>query len=232
MSVDTTLSKRRRFQTPITNFFPSVPSHPQSSGSCAVTNDHYSARTFSATPVVPAKIQANLLSVGMRVRKSVGDGYKTQLAMKVDKPPITAEAYVAQSHSGNTRPAELAPFSGLVKSSYDSQPTSDHVITDDGDAFSLPPSSQESTVSSVSHASAMNTQKRQFDTEDDSDDEAWTDAPVGRTIISPKLGLQRRHILAQRASSRSTMDLDDFGEAPFLCRREEVDADYAPMDCA
>ncbi|KAJ5167429.1 uncharacterized protein N7482_006210 [Penicillium canariense] len=223
---NSTLSKRRRFQAPITNFFPSVPLESQSADGQSVSHNHYSASTCSAIPVVPAKVQASLLSVGMRVRKSVADGYKTHMAMKAEQ---VKPAVIAQPYYGNVSHAELAPFSGISKSSHDPH----SLVTDDGDAFSLPPSSQESTTSTASFISAVNGQKRSLDFEDNvyADDdfgsESWQDVPRGRTILSP-----RRRLLAPRNTKQTTMDLDDFEEASFLRRREEVDLDYVEMDCA
>lgn len=236
---DSTLSKRRRFQPAITSFFNSVPAEPHSQDGNIVSHNHYSAATFSPTPVVPAKVQSSLLSVGMRVRKSVADGYRTQLAMKNEKilPSTNAtEPAVIQPYSGSSGYTELAPFSGLPKSSQDPY-SADYLITDDGDAFSLPPSSQESIDSSLSLG-----QKRSFENdifvdddafEDHANDGGWQDVPAGRRILSPSLGQQRRRMLALRGTmDQSTMDLGDFEEASFLRRREEVDADYARMDCA
>lgn len=224
-----TLSKRRRFQTPITSFFPSVSSEPQSADGHTVSHNHYSASTFSATPVVPAKVQASLLSVGMRVRKSVADGYKTQLSLEAEKAKVAVvatQSRLAQPYYGHTRPAELAPFSGLSKST--DEPHS--IVTDDGDAYSLPPSSQESTTSTGSYTYGLNGQKRSFDFEDDvyaDDDETGQDTLRGRVILSP-----RRRLFAQHTSNQPNMDLDDFEEASFLRQREEVDSDYMRMDCA
>lgn len=231
------LSKRRRFQSSITSYFPSPEA---TSANSSVSHNHYSAATFSATPVVSAKVQASLLSVGMRVRKSVADGYKTQIAMEKEKmAPVlkTPGPSVSQPYSNPTR-SELAPFSGDGRSS-------NSLVTDDGDAFSLPPSSQESASSDASVPMMPNGQKRRFDIggdifADDSDSESETFPsfqvpPLGRPILSPSLGQQRRRILSiQRkslANDEPTMELDDFEEASFLRRREEVDADYQ-MDCA
>lgn len=241
---NSTLSKRRRFQPPITSYFNSTPSDPSSVGTSA-SHNHYSAATSSPTPVLPAKVQSSLLSVGMRVRKSIADGYKTQLAMKSEKvmpPTSVAEApATAQSYTRGGCFAELAPFSGVSKFSYDSADNSGHLITDDGDAYSLPPSSQESNTSSASFPSAINGQKRALESDIFVDDDAWEDdagsqlrqeTPVGRHILSPSLGQQRRRMLGLTGTmDQSTMDLDDFEEASFLRRREEVDADYVRMDC-
>jgi hypothetical protein len=167
----------------------------------------------------------------MRVRKSVADGYKTQLSLQAEKAKaaaVTPESRLAQPYYGNTRHAELAPFSGLSKSI--DGPNS--VVTDDGDAFSLPSSSQESMVSVNSSSSALNGQKRAFGFEDDvhfDEDfgsETAQDFPRERIILSP-----RRRLVAQH-SANSNMDLDDFEEASFLRQREEVDLDYVRMDCA
>lgn len=226
-----TLSKRRRFQSSITSFFPAVSSESQSADGHALSYNHYSAPTFSATPVLPEKVQVSLAHVGMRVRKSVADGYKTQLSMRAEKAKVAAvtpESRLAQRYYGNTRHAELAPFSGLSKSV--DGPYS--IVTDDGDAFSLPPSSQESMVSVDSTSSASNEQKRPFGFEDDihfAEDfgsEAAQDFPRERIILSPRRRLVARH------SANSNMDLDDFEEASFLRQREEIDSDYVRMDCA
>jgi hypothetical protein len=229
---NSTLSKRRRFQTPITSFFPSASSESHTADGHAVSHNHYSASTFSATPMVPAKVQASLLSVGMRVRKSVADGYKTQLSLEAEKSKVAVvatESHPAQPYHGNIRLAELTPFSGLSKSI--SEPHS--VYNDDGDAFSLPPSSQESITSTGSYASVLNGQKRSFDFEDNvyADEhfgnEPGQDIPRGRTILSP-----RRRLLVQDITNQPKMDLDDFEEASFLRQREEVDSDYMRMDFA
>lgn len=237
---NSSLSKRRRFQTPITHYFNSTSTDPSSTDAYSSSHNHYSAATFSATPVVPAKVQASLLSVGMRVRKSIADGYKTQLVLKSEKslPPdnVAEIPAIAPPCSSGTGYSELAPFSGVRKSSYDHY--NNQLIIDDGDAYSLPPSSQESNTSS---ASVMNGQKRALESDIFVDDDIWDDdtgsglrqqTPVGRHILSPSLGQQRRRMLGPHgAVSQPTMDLDDFEEASFLRRREEVDTDYR-MDCA
>ncbi|KAJ5535725.1 hypothetical protein N7513_008911 [Penicillium frequentans] len=226
---NSTLSKRRRFQPSITSYFSAGSTAPNAT----VSHNHYSTATFSATPVVPAKVQSSLLSVGMRVRKSVADGYKTQISLEKEKAVPAMNAPVAHTYTTNGY-SELTPFSGMGRSA----------VTDDGDDFSLPPSSQESIASADSVPVMLNGQKRRLDgrsdifADDDSDledNQPWQDAPLGRTILSPSLGQQRRRILAiqRKAQLNETpgMDLDDFEEATFLRRREEVDAD-CQMDCA
>lgn len=113
----------------------------------------------------------------------------------------------------------------------------DELVTDDGDAFSLPPSSQESVDSLVSG------QKRTFDSDDYEDEtntewsmmEPWSSpatthlgqAPVsGRTILAPTLGRQRRRFVAAQRQGTMDVDVDDFEEPSFLRRREEVDMEF------
>ncbi|KAL4934401.1 uncharacterized protein BDV17DRAFT_286116 [Aspergillus undulatus] len=114
-------SKRRRFQPPITTFFtPSADSHGPSTPS-HLSYNHYSAITNSPTPVVPAKVQASLLSVGMRVRKSIADGYKTNHAkaeehILPEDNSSTLKARTTTTYNIPTARPELAPFSGMAKS--------------------------------------------------------------------------------------------------------------------
>jgi hypothetical protein len=235
MPANVDLSKRRRFQPPITTFFTSA-TEPVSSDTPPVSHHHhYAAATFSATPVVPAKVQSSLMSVGMRVRKSVAEGYRTNMTKtqeKVSFPTPVAQTPAAQPYFGARHHSELTPFSGTGKSSFSHD---DYLVTDDGDAFSLPPSSQESTDSL---SGALGGQKRSLEVDeifaDENDNESyntsWQDHSVGRTILSPNLG-QSRRILAVRNSKvqQPTIDVDDFEEAAFLRRREEVDAEDVRM---
>ncbi|KAI1818594.1 ribonucleotide reductase inhibitor-domain-containing protein [Poronia punctata] len=101
-------------QRQITNFFTptstslSQPSHHQPL--CA--------------PNLPANVQSNLLSVGMRVRKSVPEGYKTRSQSAPTTTPFDqgrphASVAVAESQRGRANafssPRELMPFCGIHK---------------------------------------------------------------------------------------------------------------------
>lgn len=73
------------------------------------------------SPPLPADTQASLLSVGMRVRKSVPEGYKTHKTLgeagfpfPSTAPPVaSAPPRPAYNTAGSSR--ELAPFCGLHK---------------------------------------------------------------------------------------------------------------------
>ncbi|KAG9233498.1 ribonucleotide reductase inhibitor-domain-containing protein [Amylocarpus encephaloides] len=71
---------------------------------------------------LPPAVQSNLLSVGMRVRKSVPEGYKTGTASSAfalcSDPPVAATRAESQAISPRTtrpRARELTPFCGILK---------------------------------------------------------------------------------------------------------------------
>ncbi|QKX61914.1 uncharacterized protein TRUGW13939_09070 [Talaromyces rugulosus] len=141
------------------------------------------------------------------------------------------------------------------------------VHVDELETISIPNSSQDSSGSS---SFSTNLNKRSFDADIEEDDDIEFPATVfhssgdfwqrplngnfnsgsapavnmrsQRTILSPKLGQQRRQRTAQNHSWKSNaeqenqdpfltaentrLDLDDFDEATFLRRRDEVDADH------
>jgi hypothetical protein len=105
-------TRKRQYQPPIHSFFqrnaiasgPSSPSHSAS----------------PLSPPLPAETQSSLLSVGMRVRKSVPEGYKTHKTMPTEAFPFpsTAPAVAEPTrrpvhNTANSR--ELAPWCGLHK---------------------------------------------------------------------------------------------------------------------
>ncbi|RGP63151.1 ribonucleotide reductase inhibitor [Fusarium longipes] len=67
-------------------------------------------------PVLPSNVQANLLSVGMRVRKSVPEGYKTvgtsAFKLWTDNAPVNTTKITARAPIKSTS-RELLPFCGI-----------------------------------------------------------------------------------------------------------------------
>lgn len=243
-TTDYTLSKKRRYQPPITNFFNSS-DQSDTTTSSNLTHNHYSAPTYSGVPAVPGKVQASLLGAGMRVRKAVPGGYKTKPGPE-EKLMSSADVAGVQSENARSvyphmmthtcRPAELAPY-GMDRNQPLSEISSNRVTDssqrifvhgDDGDAFSLPASSQDSVVSVSSSTGVKRTYD--FDREVRPFGSAVQDVEVppalGRTILAPSLGQQRR-LLA--ASSKGGMEVDDFEEASFLLRREDVEGEDIEM---
>lgn len=116
--------QKRAFNPPsqpsITLFFTPSSNHPSS----APTPTHPS------TPPLPSAVQSSLLNVGMRVRKSVPEGYKTHYSGKQSSyfphshdnyhhaphdPPPTSAAAADEPTLPPPRPAELLPFCGLLE---------------------------------------------------------------------------------------------------------------------
>lgn len=103
-------------QSSITSYFPSpsgaAPSQP-------------TVRNPSAPPVLPATVQSSLLNVGMRVRKSVPEGYKTgsysSFALFSDQAPPPTKPQQQQQAQQRRRAKqaaaarELTPFCGIMK---------------------------------------------------------------------------------------------------------------------
>ncbi|OAQ59897.1 ribonucleotide reductase inhibitor [Pochonia chlamydosporia 170] len=112
-------------------------------------------------PLLPSHIQSNLLSVGMRVRKSVPEGYKTSgtsaFKLWTDNTPMPARRPALQA-TVRASSRELLPFCGINKvGGLDSQPA--FPIDDDYDSVpeldDVPEltMSQESVESNVSESS-------------------------------------------------------------------------------
>lgn len=114
-------------QRQITSFFPSVDHTSLSFPEAAA------AAPYCSRPVLPADTQSNLLNVGMRVRKSVPEGYKTGTysAMGLFKdldsnpttehvknnspPPQAASSSPTPRLPPTTSQRELLPFCGINK---------------------------------------------------------------------------------------------------------------------
>jgi hypothetical protein len=114
---------------PYTGSQPSITSYFTTQDPYALAS---SPTTYSNIPVLPPVVQSNLLQVGMRVRKSVPEGYKTGspysgFSLFADNNPVTASstnqnqivASGQEKSKPKTRPRagarELTPFCGLLK---------------------------------------------------------------------------------------------------------------------
>lgn len=199
----------------------------------------------------------------MRVRKSVAEGYKTTASIgKMNEKNAFINSDYSYSRGDNivSQHAELAPFCGTHYhvtvepysttrlSSLADEDRGQFVVTDEGDAFSLPSSSQGSMEADSSFMNGHKphphgNHKRSFDS--DLDDGADCDydydgvlassssSGVGRTILHPTLHQQKRRFFTfnsqrQPVTTQDNVNMDvDFEEPSFLRRREEVDADYA-----
>ncbi|MCJ1379560.1 hypothetical protein MMC17_002661 [Xylographa soralifera] len=206
----TTTSKRRRFVPPTTinnYFFPST--HHSSASTDAISPSGL------LSPSLPADVQASLLQVGMRVRKSIPEGYKT---LAPAKSTTTTKTSPAEPTPTNPPSSELAPFCGINKvGGYGYQ-----LHTDD-DAGSCFPSSQESSASSMAPpASPPSTKKRGWSVGSDDLVEhinvfRESMSPPLRPIAQPKTRVRRSpRSNAWGGCEHDVMEWDDFEEAQFL----------------
>jgi Ribonucleotide reductase inhibitor len=173
-------TKRRRFQPPITSFFTSASS---SSDIGQNLRDEQESLSF---PHLSHEIQSSLLTVGMRIRKSVPEGYKTHQTINSrdstnsgphNHSSLTRNTASSTAHGGY---AELAPFCGLHKiggMAVQTMPASTEASRylpwqrraeqiEEADPWSLP-SSQDSTYNSTPLAPSN---KRTFASDQDEKD--------------------------------------------------------------
>jgi hypothetical protein len=127
--------RKRQFQPSnqpsIRSFFTTVGTSAAPSSSAADIDEY----AQPLKPTVPDHVQSLLINVGMRVRKSVPEGYKTHKSLPVPKIEYMHPASIPNYSSTDlptssapelySKPPELAPFCGLHKiGGFSSQPTS------------------------------------------------------------------------------------------------------------
>lgn len=189
-------------------------------------------------PVLPNTVQSNLISVGMRVRKAVPEGYKTDghsaFKLWTDNGVVTGKP-TKTSASKAAASRELLPFCGINKvGGMDCQAPARRDFDDEDEENELPgldeipglTMSQESTDSTSSR-------KRSLGEEDDDDFEPSRNlAPMGwgvgnaRPMAIPRPRASRKASLRGTGGDQENMAVDDdFDDAEFL-----VYADGKEMD--
>ena len=194
----------------------------------------------TSTPL-PATVQSSLLNVGMRVRKSVPEGYQTQ-----QKLPFTPERDTVNLSSDFTT---LVPYCGIFKiGCHETKPPPCEEdlppLKFDSDDWGFL-SSQESSASSdslqptVTVPVVSNHKRRREDDDDDLEFESQPDSPRSYPPFShtrmPNLDRLRPIALPKtrkkpipEPSELTMIDVGDFREAEFF-RPEEWGSDW---DCA
>ncbi|KAI9810769.1 MAG: hypothetical protein M1827_006107 [Pycnora praestabilis] len=184
---------KRPFQPSITSFFARTD-----------REDAYPSRSESLSaqlsPPLPAIVQSSLLNVGMRVRKSVPEGYKTGSYCSLGAPS-NPKSRIREEHGTGGNPdycgsgrgfAELTPYCGILKiGGLSSQSTRARNpiyqplrFDDESDDYGFPPSSQDSYTSTISNDSMpatppsmpSNTKKRHL--EDDEEEYSSPNAVI------------------------------------------------------
>jgi hypothetical protein len=206
-------------------------------------------------PALPSNVQSNLLSVGMRVRKSVPEGYKTggMSAFKLWSDNTPARAAVpapspATSTSSRSRTVarasnrELLPFCGINNvGGLDVQPGHSQ-FGDDNEDEDLPPldSLPELTMSQESTDSDVEPSRKRFldDEEGDTDrlvdtPQRWQDGSGPRSLMP--MGYRNTRAMASARfgavkspsmDGQENMAIDeDFDEADFLVFSETTKMD-------
>ncbi|KAM0714084.1 hypothetical protein Q7P37_011048 [Cladosporium fusiforme] len=231
-------TRKRQYQPSISSFF-------QCHGSTSAGSGSPSRVTSPLSPPLPPETQSSLLSVGMRVRKSVPEGYKTHKTMPVPEFPFPSTAPTAaldqprpSYNTSNSR--ELAPFCGLHKvggfaappsSAPAAFPNSDN-INSSMPGLSMSQSTLSSTQSSIASTIPGNkaTNKRTYDEEVEDDMDAYFDEVEAEEQTAP---VESRRIAKLRRSPRKeapgtftfTNSIEgDFEEAPFLVPMETREA--------
>ncbi|KAF2624886.1 hypothetical protein BU25DRAFT_413068 [Macroventuria anomochaeta] len=196
--------KKRQFQPSITSYFHTAQDCSDNDSSDA-DNDYQrggprlrhipQAKPHHPTlaPVLPDQVQSSLLTVGMRVRKSVPEGYKTPKTVLPSLQPTTAQTPLRKPHNAfrEANPTleamkipvdtlastlqhqrELLPFCGLNKiGGYAEQPTTNPHLFSATNSFPLPTQAFSQPFSSQDSGHGTDIQrahgKRGWNEEDD-----------------------------------------------------------------
>ncbi|GAB7333070.1 hypothetical protein MBLNU13_g04751t1 [Cladosporium sp. NU13] len=234
--------RKRQFQPLINSYF-------RRDGSRTAELGSSSNNISSMSPPLPAETQSSLLTVGMRVRKSVPEGYKTHKTMPTEEFPLpsTAPATAAPVRPTytTTNSRELAPFCGLHKigglssqASFDAPPSSAPPAFPTGrdsntsmPSLSMSQNTLPSTQGSMmSNAAPEVCNKRSYEEEIEEDLDAYFDEVEAEEQMAPVEG--RRIARLKNSPQKQTnggVDVynpvrvavaGDFEEAPFLAPME------------
>lgn len=212
-------------QRQITSFFQARSGSP--------TEDNEPVRS----PPLPAHVESNLLSVGMRIRKSVPEGYKTvgpsAFKLWTDNTPIATGPKPASTEQAPRKSAravsrELMPFCGINRvGGLDSQPDVRDDADDDIPGLDEIPELTMSQKSTDSTNSTANNRKRfisdenddpiSFWMEDSSADGGLASSGMGnaRVMAVPKSRMPGKSVNAIVDQENMAVD-NDFEEAGFL----------------
>ena len=201
-------------------------------------------------PTLPAAIQTSLLNVGMRIRKSVPEGYKTKAkasAITTTYKPFSVDGSL---HCNYSSFSGLLPYCDLLKTgNHQEQPTEVDDLPplqfdDDDSGF---PSSQESVTSNVPSGDRygaltllVNSNKRPLEDQEllsPVHPDPLRSHPLGdagsrqtmglRPMLQPKT--RKARLIDEKVVGNQRdeiMDIDDFEEANFLSFEDDMEYDF------
>ncbi|KAK3704977.1 hypothetical protein LTR37_013494 [Vermiconidia calcicola] len=203
------------------------------------------------SPPLPAETQASLLSVGMRVRKSVPEGYKTHKTLGTDGFPFPSTAPPrattdSQRNYDSTSSRELTPFCGLHKtggwaaqgvpaSSAPAVLARNDEDEDDVPSVTMSQNTLSSTQSSfvlTASAQPRASKKRTYEDEIEGDMDAYF-GQVEAVEMDEQLPQSIRPIARMKGTEKTTTNgtevriagEDDFEEAAFLAPLDGMELD-------
>ncbi|KAM3423382.1 hypothetical protein BST61_g816 [Cercospora zeina] len=210
-------------------------------------NSFFSRATNARSPLSPPlddATQSSLLSVGMRVRKSVPEGYKTHKTLGLSGFPFPSsdptQSHSTTSHSrpgitANSTSNELLPFCGLHKTGgLSTQPTSSAPPALDRSADYIPNLARsQSTIASSqdsfdgTSSQDANTKKRSYEDEAECDMDAFfddgdfgEDAALGGAANTRPMARMKSSPSKPLFGAMQVVEEDDFEEATFLMPME------------
>lgn len=223
--------RKRQYQPSLSSFF----AHRDAPSSSAPER----ART-PMSPRLAEETQASLLSVGMRVRKSVPEGYKTHKTIGLQHYPFPSTAPVAKM---GVPTKELTPFCGLHKvGGWEAQALSPSSapagfggsIADEDDMPDLMMSQSTMSPTQTSfginqEAFAGNSRKRGYEEEVEDDLDAYfdlVDCEPTSTLAHRPIARMKQPMKAEVRVQIVGADGNDFEDAMFLRGPEGMDVDF------
>ena len=142
-------------------------------------------------PALPSSVQTNLLSVGMRIRKSVPEGYKTagHSAFKLWTDNSTPSSATTRSTPSKSVGRELLPFCGINNvGGFDTQPSWTRLDDDEDDVPGLDAVPELSLSQESTDSTASDTTRKRFFEDDEASDpvRAWAGPNGWDGEVSPR----------------------------------------------
>lgn len=170
----TSHTRKRQFQP---SSQPSITSYFDRTADGQSTATSKSSRS-QLSPPLPDHVQSRLINVGMRVRKSVPEGYKTHKTLGFPEPAQTNLPPPSSAPAAYGRSRELMPYCAIHSTGgIDVQSQSGSGLTPPALTYSQGTAGTASSFGSASSsaASSMNSRKRTYDDDAEDDMDAYFD---------------------------------------------------------